>query len=99
MPAISHTELSHTACLGDIHAAMAAEMTIPMPAGRQDIKLFSVISSPLHWPWPFASPNEAKYVADSRTEDDTFKFKVPKMCSAQRCKATTTRACGLDAYG
>lgn len=59
---------------GDIHNSNVAEMRFSNPAGDMGIKAFSITSSALYWPFPFANGAPSDYVHDSTAanQKDTF---------------------------
>ena len=61
---------------GDIHCSNVAEIELSGAADLEGLKLFSVTSSALYWPFPFADGEPSDYVHDSTKagQEDTFKF-------------------------
>ena len=57
---------------GDIHCSNVAEMTFKKSGVDHRIRAFSVTSSALYWPWPFADGDPVDYVHNSTADGDTF---------------------------
>ncbi len=61
---------------GDVHCSNVAEMTFSGTAEAERLKVFSVTSSALYWPFFFADGEPSHYVHDSEDEDTPDTFKV-----------------------
>lgn len=63
---------------GDIHCSNVSSMEISGSAAARKLRLFSVVSSALYWPFPFADGDPASFVHDSRQDrqNDEFRFDV-----------------------
>ena len=59
---------------GDIHCSNIARLSFSGSADAEQLKAFSITSSALYWPFPFADGDPAEFVHDSQAEDDTFEI-------------------------
>ena len=60
---------------GDIHCSNVAKIRLSGSPAAQKLKAYSITSSALYWPFPFADGEPSSYVHDStrRDEKDTFR--------------------------
>ncbi|WP_297809429.1 alkaline phosphatase D family protein [uncultured Methylophaga sp.] len=68
---------------GDIHCSNVAEIAFSGFADAEKIRAFSIVSSALYWPFPFADGEPSAYVHDSKAEgqEDSFEFSADgKVC-------------------
>lgn len=69
---------------GDIHCSNVAQLKFSGFADAEKIRSFSITSSALYWPFPFADGDPSGYVHDSTAEgqEDSFEFSA----SGKACK-------------
>ena len=60
---------------GDIHCSNVAELRFEGPDNVDRLRSFSITSSALHWPFPFADGDPSGFVHDSKAkgQEDTFR--------------------------
>ena len=61
---------------GDIHCSNIAEMSFTGTESAQTIRAFSITSSALYWPFPFADGDPSNFVHDSTDPEQSDSFQV-----------------------
>ncbi len=74
---------------GDIHCANVAQLEFTGSPAAQKLRAFSITSSALYWPFPFADGEPSNFVHDSQAEgqEDSFEFDVDGAVHALDYKA------------
>ena len=61
---------------GDIHCFNVAKLCFEGTDEAAQLKAFSVTSSPLYWPFPFADGEPSDFVCNSAAQQDTYDFAI-----------------------